>query len=118
MNCGQNIFSIFQGDAKPMSLKAVYADTFNPLDLTACTEIVVQLPNADGTFTALTLTGSEISITSPAVLGNYVVAAAAIGAISSALNVGELQNFNVVFTIAGIQMTVPYVQSLSVFQST
>jgi hypothetical protein len=118
MLCGQNIFSIFQGDAKPLNLKAVYASSFTPLDLTACSEIVVALPNADGTFTELSLSGSEVVINSPAVLGSFSVTQAAIGTVSDDLNVGELQNFNVVFTIAGKQLTVPYIQALSVFQST
>jgi hypothetical protein len=118
MNCENSVFSIFTGDAKAMNLKAVYAQSFNPLDLTSCTAISVSLPNADGSFSSLTLSSSAVSITSPAVLGNFVVSATAIGGISSLLNVGELQTFNVTFTIAGAQITVPYISSLSVFQST
>lgn len=117
MQCGSNVFSIFTGDSKMMNLKAVYAGSFNPLDLTSCTEIVINLPNADGTTSELKLSLSQITITSPAVLGNFSVTAAAVGSVSPDLNVGELQNFNVVFTISGLQVTVPYVQALSVFQS-
>lgn len=117
MLCPQpNVFSIFLGDAKALPLKAIYAQGLIPLDLTACTEIDIALPNADGTLSHLTLTDDQVIINSPDVLGSFTAVAAAIGSISSSLNVGELQNFTVIFTISGEQLTVPYVQALSVFQ--
>jgi hypothetical protein len=119
MNCAPNVFTIFQGDSKAMNLKAVYADTLTPLDLTACTAIVVTLPSADGTTPiTLTLAASQVSITSPTVLGAFVVSAAAIGTISSLLNVGELQTFYVAFTISGAVTTVAYQNALTVLEST
>ena len=50
MNCSQEfpVFSIFLGDSKTMSLAAFYANYGGPLDLTACSEIVISLPNQDG----------------------------------------------------------------------
>jgi hypothetical protein len=117
MNCSPNVFEIFQGDSKAMNLKAVYAETFTPLDLTSCTEIVVSLPNADGTTSQLRLSLAQVAISSPAVLGSFVVSASAIGSVSQLLNVGELQTFYVAFTISGLVTTIPYVNALSVLAS-
>ena len=114
MNCSQEfpVFSIFLGDSKTMSLAAFYANYGGPLDLTACSEIVISLPNQDGTFLQLKLSLSAVTITSPTVLGRFT---AAISSLNSALlNVGELQSFNVTFTINGQVFTVPYVNALSV----
>jgi len=112
--CAPNVFSIFQGDAKVMNLKAVYGETGDPVDLTSCTQIVVNLPNADGSIAQLTLEDDEVAITSPAVLGKFAVT---ITSVESALfNVGELQSFDVTFTISGVVFTVRYVNALSVFQ--
>ena len=114
MNCNSTfpVFSIFLGDAKILSLAAILANFGGPLDLTDCTEIVISLPNQDGTFLQLKLSLSEITITSPTVLGRFT---AAISSDDSALlNVGELQSFNVTFTISGSIFTVPYVNALSV----
>lgn len=109
-------FTIFTGDAKTMSLKAVYAEGFNPLDLTACTEIDIALPNADGTFTHQLLTASKVVIGSPANLGNFSTPIDS--ATSALLNIGELQNVDVTFTIASKPFTVRFSQALSVFEST
>lgn len=109
-----NVFSIFTGDAKTMSLRALYQETGQPVDLTAASEIVVNLPNADGSFLQLKLSLSAVTVTSPAVLGNFT---AVISAVQSALlNIGELQNFDVTFTISGNPFTVRYYGSLSVFE--
>lgn len=117
MSCGPNVFSIFQGDAKAMSLQAVYDKAgANPLDLTDCTEIVINLPGPDGAV-PLKLSLADITITSPAVLGNFVATADAIGDVSALLNIGVLQSFSVEFTIDDSQLTVPYLNCLSVFQA-
>lgn len=108
------VFTIFLGDKKVMNLKAVYGDTGDPLDLTSCTEIVLALPLASGAFTALKLSLAQITITSPANLGKFAATAAAIGAISATLMVGELQSFDVTFTISGNPFTVRYVSALTV----
>lgn len=120
MNCPQSpVFSIFTGDAKPMNLRVAYASG-DPVDLGSCTEIVVNLPNADGTFTQLTLTAAKVTITSPAILGNF---SAVIDATSSGkLAIGEGQSIDVTFTIPGnVDLnpgTVRYYGALSVFEAT
>ena len=110
-------FTIFLGDDKTMYLKAVNSGcNSDPLDLTSCTEIDIILPNADGTFTHRLLSLAQVAITSPAILGKF---SAEIGSLISALlNVGEYQNFDVVFTIAGKVFAVRYYQGLSVFERT
>lgn len=117
MNCGVQqfpVFSIFLGDAKTMNLSALYDNFGGPLDLTSCTEIVISLPNQDSSFLQLKLSLSQVTIQSPGVLGKF---SAQISSMESALlNVGALQSFNVTFTISGNVMTVPYVESLSVFE--
>lgn len=108
-------FTIYTGDAETMTLKAVYAQNGDPLDLTDCTEIVIALPNADGTSTLLRKSvGSGVVVVDPAVLGKF--SAAISSDVSEVLNVGELQSFNVTFTIGPKVFTVPYVQALSVLQ--
>jgi hypothetical protein len=109
-----NVFSIFTGDAKTMNLRALYAGTFIPLDLTSCTAIKVSLPNADGTFLTLSILSGAVSISSPANLGAFT--ASITSDESALLNVGELQSFNVTFTISGSPFTVPYLNSFSVFE--
>ncbi len=111
------VFTIFLGDVKAMNLKAVYGDSGDPLDLTSCTQIVVALPLAGGGTTSLKLSLSQITITSPDNLGKYVVSAAAMGAISASLMVGELQNFDVTFTIGGNPFTVRYYSALTVLEN-
>ena len=119
MNCNSTsifpVFSIFQGDAKTMSLAAIYSNFGGPLDLTDCTQIVITLPNFDGTFTVLKLSLSDITIASPTVLGKFSAAISSL--VSGVLNVGELQSFNVTFTISGQVFTVPYINALSVFET-
>ncbi len=111
----QSVFTIFTGDAKTMSLKAAQGScSGDPLDLTSCTEIDIALPNEDGTFLHLLLSDDEVVITSPAILGKFT---APIGSVASALlNVGELQSFDVTFTIGAEVFTVRYYQSLSVLE--
>jgi hypothetical protein len=108
-------FSIYTGDSKVMSLKAVYADSGDPLDLTDCTEIDIALPKADGTFLHLTLGDDEVTVVTPKVLGKFTAAIAAVD--SATLLPGELQNFVVTFTIGSTIFTVPYVGALSVFEN-
>ncbi len=110
-----NTFTIFTGDAKTMSLKAVLGScTGGPLDRTSCTEIDISLPIADGTFTHLTLSDSKVFVTSPAILGKFTCPIDA--ATSALLNPGELQNFDVTFTIAAKPMTVRYFGGLTVLE--
>lgn len=114
-NCNQIPFTIFLGDSKTLNLKAVYAVTDDPLDLTECTEIVVSLTNADGGILQLKLSLDQVTIASPPVLGKFM---APISSIQSALlNPGELQNFDVTFTISSAVFTVRYPNALSVFES-
>lgn len=112
-------FSIFQGDTKTMYLKAIQAacqGVGDPLDLTSCTEIVVNLPNADGTITQQKLSLAQVTISSPATLGKFNLVIS--GEISAILNVGEFQNVDVTFTIGGQVFTVAFLQALSVYQVT
>lgn len=109
-------FSIFLGDKKTMALKVVN-DTCcddGPLDLTSCTEIDVALQNQDGTIAHRLLTTGQVAITSPAVLGKFTVPISAV--VSALLNVGQFQNFDVTFTIAGEISTVRFSKGLSVFE--
>lgn len=111
-----NIFSIFLGNAKTIYLKLIKDDCCGngPVDLTNCTEIVVALPNADGSFTNLKLSSSQVSIASPKVLGAF---SAPISAVNSALlNVGEQQNLDVTFTIGVEVFTVRYAQCFTVLE--
>lgn len=112
----QNVcpFSIFLGDSKTMYLQALNGSTKNPLDLTSCTEISVPLPNADGSFTILTLSSGHVAITAPAVLGQFSVPISSIN--SALLNTGQFQNIDVTFTISGVIFTVPFLQAFSVFE--
>jgi hypothetical protein len=112
--CKWPVFSIFQGDAKTLSLKIMYADSYDPVDLTNCTQIVVNLLNEDGTVTALELTNNQISITSPPVLGKFQAPISS--EVSALLNLGEFQNIYVTFTIGSQVFTVPYLKQFSVFE--
>ena len=57
------VFTIFLGDAKSMLLR-LDNDTCctpgGPVDLTECSQIVVNLPNADGSYTALDLSSGVL----------------------------------------------------------
>ncbi len=109
-----NPFKIFRGDAKTLYMKALNSGcNTDPLDLTSCTEIDVSLPDADGTFKHLKLSLAEVVITSPAILGKFNAPISSL--VSALLNPGELQNIDVIFTIAGKPFTVRYFQALSVF---
>lgn len=114
-SCDTPVFSIFQGNSKILNMKALYADTLDPLDLTLCTEITVSLPNADGTFTELKYSGDEVTILTPVVLGKFSVPITAL--VSADLNVGELQTIYVTFTVDGQIFTVAYTNTLSVFET-
>lgn len=112
----KNVFSIFTGDAKTLKLKALYENTLDALDLTSCTEIVVALPLAGGGFAERKLSLTQVAITSPATSGKFTVPITAI--LSETLLVGELQSFDVTFTIGSVVRTVKYSACLSVFEST
>lgn len=107
-------FVIFTGDQKPMNLKAIYAESLNPLDLTNCTEIAIRMPLASGSFQTLLLSDDEVEIVSPAVLGKFTAFIET--ALSDLLNVGEFQSIDVTFTIDDDVTTVRYVQALTVLQ--
>lgn len=109
------VFVVFTGDHKTLSMRAFYADYGGPLDLTGASEIALTLTNADGSFTVLLFSLGQISIDGPAILGLFSANISSI--VSAALNIGELQNFDVTFTIGGKTFTVRYYQSISVFQS-
>lgn len=110
------VFTIFLGDDKAMLLKAVTGGCAggDPLDLTSCSEIDVILPKADGTFAHRLLSAGQVVITSPALLGKFT--AQIPSAVSALLQVGELQSFDVAFTISAQKTTVRFANALSVFQ--
>jgi hypothetical protein len=115
-SCLPTTFEIFTGQDKTMTLQAKFQQPPQlPLDLTECTAITVNLPNADGTFTELTLAGDQLSIISPANYGQISVPILA--AVSAILNVGPRQNVDVDYTIGGLITTVRYVGALTVLQS-
>ncbi len=110
-------FEIFLGDSKTMFLKVGCGKpTADPLDLTYCSEIVVNMPNADGTITGLSLTGGQVAILQPPILGKFSVQIST--TVSQALNVGVFQNLDITFTVSGQVFTVPFIQALSVFEVT
>lgn len=118
-NCngfGFPVFTVFQGDVKPLPLKAMYARTFNPLPLTDCTEIVVNLLNSDGTVLAIKLSENNVTISGDPKLGMFV--ANFTSDESTKFAVGELQNIDVSFTINGNVMTIRYYGCFTVFQVT
>ncbi len=110
----QNTFVIFTGDDKTINLKAIYEESGDPLDLTSCTEIDIALPNADGTFAHLLLSEDAVVIDTPLNLGKFH--ALVESAVSLLLNIGELQNIDVTFTIDSKIFTVRFYQALTVFQ--
>lgn len=116
MTCPQPAgpFSIFTGDAKTMPLRLAYANGL-PVDLTICTEIVCNLQNADGSITQRKLSTSQITITSPPTTGQFIVSLPSV--VSALLQIGELQDFDVTFTIGGSPFTVRFYQALSVFET-
>ncbi|MDH4163342.1 MAG: hypothetical protein OEW15_11735 [Nitrospirota bacterium] len=117
MTCPQPAgpFTIFTGDAKTLPLRIAYASGL-PVDITSASEIVVKLPNADGSFTLLKLTESKVAIVSPGTLGQITAPITAL--VSAALNIGELQDIDVTFTIGGNPFTVRFYGALSVFENT
>jgi hypothetical protein len=114
--CPPPVFELFQGDAVQMNLQVIQGTL--PYDLTSATDINVQLPLTAGGVTSLKLSASppEVVIQSPTNWGLFNVPAAAIGAISSGLMVGELQDFAVTFTFASGPVTVLYRAGLTVNQ--
>lgn len=107
-------FQIFLGDAKSMYMRVINGGyAADPVDLTSADEIVVNLPNADGTITQLKKTTGGV-VVDTALLGKFH---AVISSVASALlNVGELQDVDVTFTIGTLVFTVTYQQALSVYQ--
>lgn len=115
----QQPFTIFTGDQKSLPLRIAYASGI-PVDLTSVSEIVVNLPNADGTFLQLKYTLSEVTIVTPATTGQFKAAITA--AQSALLNIGELQDIDVTFTIGDLvfnsePFSVRFSQALSVFET-
>ena len=97
-----------------MPLKLIYGGSGNPVDLTDCTEIVVNLLNADGSIAQLKLSLGGVSIVDPPILGQFT--ANLTSQVSALLNVGELQSVDVTLTISGSAMTVRFYNALSVFE--
>ncbi len=113
--CPPNLpFSIFTTDKKTMPLRLAYVGTGLPFDLTSCTEIVVNLPIAGGGVTQLKLSLSQVAIVAPANLGQFTCLITAV--VSALLNVGELQDVDVTFTVSAAPFTVRFYQALSVFE--
>jgi hypothetical protein len=108
------VFTIYLGDVKPLPLMALYPN-LTPLDLTQCTGITVFLPNSDGTWLELTLSGEQVEITNPTVLGQIV---ASFTSMQSALfAVGELQSIRVTYTFEdGTEETVNFPNCFTVLQ--
>jgi hypothetical protein len=112
--CGQP-FTIFLGDAKTMYFQAINSACSNvPLDLTNCTEIIVALPNADGTLAFLMLSTGGVVVGPTPELGQFSVPISSV--VSALLNTGTFQEVDVTFTISGEVFTVPFVRALSVFE--
>jgi hypothetical protein len=110
----QNVFQIFTGDDKVLSLKAIKANNGDPLDLTGATEIVLALPKADGSLLRLKLSDEQIEIVDSPVLGK--IAATITADDSALLNPGVLQSFNVTYTIGAEIVTVAYKNCFSVYE--
>lgn len=109
----QNTFLIYLGDAKTMPLKALYTETGDPVDLTSCTEIVVNLPlAANAGFLQLKYSLGQVNITSPPVLGKFTVPISAANSVN--LNPDIEQNIDVAFTISGNTFTVRFYKALTV----
>ena len=94
-------------------MKLVYQNSGNPVDLTSCSQIVVNLPLAAGGFQQLNLT-SGVAIVSPTNLGQFTVLID--DAVSALLQVGEGQFVDVTFTISSNPMTIRFWNALSVFE--
>ncbi len=106
-------FTIYLGDQKTMYLRAVNETYYGiPLDLSSCDEIDIALPNADGTFAHRLLSEAEVSITSPAILGQFSTSIPS--AVSALLNPGLGQSIEVTFTIGAQIFTVGYFGALNV----
>jgi hypothetical protein len=112
-NCCPQPFCIYTGEDKTIALLVKYQNGA-PFDLTECSEISIGLPNADGTRTTLLLSLGQVVIVSPTNLGNFT--ALITNQVSSLLNVGELQNIYVSFTVDGVITAVIYNQALNVFE--
>ena len=109
-----NVFNYYVGDTKTMTFKALFASSLSPLDLTNCTEIVVNLPNSDGTLTQLKYSLGQVTIASPTVLGQAsAIVSATLWPIP---NVGVGQDLDVTYTIGGNPQTVKFPAALNVFQ--
>ena len=92
------VFEIFQGDAKIFPFKAVYAGSFQPLDLTNCVNIAAMFPLAAGGFTNLLLNAGQVSVVGNPILG--LGQAPITSLVSPTLQVGTLQDVFAMFTIA------------------
>lgn len=113
-SCGQpKVFEITKGNSKLLKMKAIYSGSFDPLDLTDCTEIDIALPNQDGTFTHLLLSEDQVEIVGNPLLGKFQ--AQVTTEVSEVLNEGSLQDINVTFTINDEPDTLKYPKSLTVF---
>lgn len=111
-----SVFKYFVGDTKAMSMSVFYENTLIPLDLTLCSEIVVNLPNNDGIFVQLKKSLGQVSITAPAVLGQFI--ATLTETLWPIPNVGPLQSLFVTFTISGAPLTVEFAKGLTVLEVT
>jgi hypothetical protein len=113
--CPANVpFTIFTGDQKTIPLRIAY-NTGLPVDLSSCTEIVVNLPKADGSFLQLKLSLAQVSIVSPAILGQFTAIVTTVQ--SATLNIGEAQDIDVTFTISGSPLTVRFYGAISVYEA-
>lgn len=113
-SCLVDAFVIFTGDDKTMFLKALYESSLDPVNLTACTEIDIALPLADGSFAHRLLSLGQVSIIAPSLLGKF--SAQIPSTVSAQLEIGEFQYFDVTFTISGEKTTIRYFKSLTVFE--
>lgn len=123
-NC--NVFSIFLGDAKTLVVKATQphcacdqvtngVPNYDPIDLTDVTNIAISLPNADGSYTVLTLADSQVSVVGSPLLGTFQAPISS--AASALLMTGLFQSIDVTFTFSGSNIfTVNFPQVLSVME--
>jgi hypothetical protein len=124
MDCPSNVFTIFLGDAKTLTMKAVVPHCtcdrvtnglpdYDPIDLTSVTDIAITLLNSDGSSTVLKLSDSNVTVVSAT---QGVFSAAISSLVSSALMTGVLQNIDVTFTFDTVIYTKVFSQVLTVLE--
>jgi len=109
---------IYQGSDRTLNL-VIRDEDGNPIDLTAVTEITAVFKATDGTNVTFTIAGSEVSKTSPQVLGKLSIA---MNSTKTALiEAGEQIDFELILDTgahpAGTRRYVPFLQQIDVVAS-